>query len=89
LVSLKAARDALLGVPAVLRSRKQIQSNLQVDPQEVMRMVSKPLRKSRNPLGLFLIIPKILITFILSVKKCREQRQLPDQADLLREISTT
>jgi len=86
--SLKATRDALLGLPAVLRSRKRIQSNLQVDPREVMRMVSSSLRKSKNLLGLFVIIPKVLITFVRAVKRCRKQRQILDQADLLKEIST-
>ena len=87
-VSLRAAKDAFLGLPVILRSRRKIQANLQVDPREVMSMIRSPSLKSKNLLGLFVIPLKVIIVFVHAVKKCRKQRRAPDQTDLLKEIST-
>jgi len=86
-ISLRAMKDALLGLPSVLRTRKKIQSTLIADPEEVIRMIRMPLRKKRNPFGVILLLPKMLIAFVYAVKKCRSERQIPDQADVLKEIS--
>lgn len=74
-ISLRAAKDALLGLPSVLAARKKIQTTLQVDPYDVIRLIHSPFRKGRNPLGIIIILPKLLINFILAVKRCREQRR--------------
>jgi GT2 family glycosyltransferase len=74
-VSLMALKDTLLGIPSALWKRREIQANIQVDVQEVMRVIQFPRRKSRNPLGIFILIPRILIMFFHSVKNCREQRR--------------
>jgi len=87
-VSLRAARDALVGLPAILRARKQIQSNLKVHPQEVVRMIHKPARKRRTLIGLPVLPLKLMVSFITAVRKCRKQRQMPSQAPFLKDISS-
>jgi GT2 family glycosyltransferase len=72
--SLRAAKDTMLGIPSALRKRKEIQSIINVDIQELKRVIRFPGQKNRNPLGIILLIPKLLIRFIVAVRKCRMQR---------------
>jgi GT2 family glycosyltransferase len=75
-ISLRALKDATLGLPAVLKKRKSIQSGLLVSPVEAIRMVSKPKKKRRNPLAVFFLFPALISGFIIAVRKCRRQRAL-------------
>ena len=81
-------KDALLGISSALRKRKNIQANIQVDIQEVMRMIKAPRKMDQNPLGLIIVIPKLLIKFILAVRVCREQRRDQMQTDRQGKLST-
>ena len=74
-ISIRALKDALLGLPLILRQRKKVQANLQVDPDEVVRMIRRPRKMFGNPLGLLVLIPKAFLAFFRSVRRCRKQRQ--------------
>jgi GT2 family glycosyltransferase len=83
-ISLKAMKDALLGIPSVLSKRKELQSNLQIDPQEVIRLIRLPQPSGRNLLGMIIMLPKFIIQFFIAVKKCRhERRKLFENVSLL------
>ena len=73
-VSLKAFRDAMLGIPAVLRKRRDIQANFQVDPLEAIRMIQRPPHSGRKLIGLIFFFPKAIHNFIKAVRKCRSRR---------------
>lgn len=73
-ISLRAMKDALLGLPSILCQRKRIQSNLQVDPQELIRVIRRPRTRIRNPFAFLFLLPRLIFNFIRAVKKCREQR---------------
>jgi GT2 family glycosyltransferase len=74
-VSLRAAKDALLGLPSILDTRKKIQANLQVVPDEVIRIIKNPFRRKSYRFGFFLLLPKLVFEFAFAVKKCREQQR--------------
>lgn len=74
-ISLRAMKDAILGIPSALRKRREIQANIQIDIQEVMRVIKFHRQINTHPLGFIIFIPKMLIRFILAVRKCRKQRR--------------
>lgn len=73
-ISLRALKDTLIGLPSVLKKRKKIQAQIQIAPQEVMRVIHIPKRRNRNPLLLIILLPKLAIQFFRAIKKCREVR---------------
>lgn len=74
-VSLRAMRDALLGLPSTLAARKVIQSTRNIDPAEVIRMMKKTSRRKRTLLEVIFLLPRLLIAFVKAVINCRKQHR--------------
>lgn len=78
-LSWRAKRDALIGLPSMLRKRKEIQAGAQVDAREILSAIRFSARRSRNPFGIFILGPKLLYKFILATRTCRQARQALNQ----------
>jgi GT2 family glycosyltransferase len=78
-LSWRAKKDALIGLPSMLRKRREIQAGAQVDAREILGAIRFSARKSRNPLGLFILGPKLIYKFILAIRTCRQARRISSQ----------